>query len=83
MTDFGRTSYNVPEQRVMVDLDAEQGRQPRSTGPDTVLCIIRPTKSLRMACIGAYLNRQAPFDNTILECINFLDHVMRMMPSEK
>jgi eukaryotic translation initiation factor 2C len=67
----------------MVDLDAEQGRNPRPTGPDTVLCIIRPTKTLRMACIEAYLSRQMPFDSAILECINFLDHVMRMMPSEQ
>jgi eukaryotic translation initiation factor 2C len=35
-----------------------------------------------MACIGAYLSKQMAFDNTILECINFLDHAMRMMPSE-
>ncbi|PSS06975.1 hypothetical protein M430DRAFT_271769 [Amorphotheca resinae ATCC 22711] len=76
------TSFKVSEQRCTVDLDAEQGRRPRPTGPDVVLCIIRPTKTLRMACIGAYLSKQMAFDNTILECINFLDHAMRMMPSE-
>jgi eukaryotic translation initiation factor 2C len=67
----------------MIDLDAEQGRKPGPKGPDTVLCIIRPTKSLRLASIGAYLNKQMPFDNSILESINFLDHVMRMNPSEQ
>ena len=82
ISNFSRTSYNVPEQRCLVNLDAEQGRQPRASGPDEVFCIIRPTKPLRMACLGAYLNKQMQFDNSVLESINFLDHLMRMGPSQ-
>lgn len=82
-TNFIRTSYKVPEQRCVVNLDEEQGRQPGPKGPDTVLCIIRPTKALRMASLEAYLNKKMAFDNSVLECINFLDHVMRMHPSQK
>lgn len=80
-TDSARTSYNVPEQRCAVNLDEEQGRQPGPKGPDIVLCIIRPTKSLRMASLEGYLNKKIAFDNSVLECINFLDHVVRMTPS--
>lgn len=76
------TSYNVPEQRFLVNLDAEQGRQPRASSPDEVFCIIRPTKSLRMACLSVYLNIQMQFDNSVLENVNFLDHLMRIGPSQ-
>ena len=81
--NFIRTSYKVPEQRCVVNLDEEQGRHPGPKGPDTVMCIIRPTKTLGMACLTGYLNKTVAFDNSVLECINFLDHVMRMGPSQR
>jgi eukaryotic translation initiation factor 2C len=80
-TDFARTSFNVPEQRCTVNLDEEQGRQPGPKGPDIVFFVIRPTKTLRMASLEGYLNKKTAFDNSVLECINFLDHVVRMSPS--
>ncbi|KAF8860682.1 eukaryotic translation initiation factor-like protein 2C 2 [Acephala macrosclerotiorum] len=76
------TSAKIPEQHVTVDFDVEKGRTPRDQNPDRCLCIIRPAKSIRMAVIKGYLNRQMPFDSTILEAITFLDHLMRQAPSE-
>ncbi|KAE8440738.1 hypothetical protein EG329_006633 [Mollisiaceae sp. DMI_Dod_QoI] len=75
------TSAQVPEQRIKIDFDAEKGRQPRDD-PDVVYCVIKPSKVVRMAVIQGYLSRQMPFDNAILEAINFLDHLMRQGPSE-
>jgi eukaryotic translation initiation factor 2C len=81
---LNRTSFNVPEQRFIIDLDAEQNRRPHPTkGPDQVKVVIRQTKVLRMAALGAYLNKEMAFDVHILECINFLDHLMRQQPSEQ
>jgi len=66
-----RTSYNVSEQRIIVDLDAEKGRLPREGRiPDQVKVVIRPAKVVRMAVIDAYLNRTMPWDNSILEAIS-------------
>ncbi len=84
--------------RIMVDLDAERGRQPRPGHEDKSYCVIRKSKVIRMAAIGAYLTRQIPFDNAVLEAISkstqpfekfvltkqdFLDHVLRQGPSEQ
>ena len=65
---FTRCSVDVPEQRFTVDLDAEKGR-PRNP-PQTTYVIIRRVRAIRMAIVQAYLARQIPFDNTILECIS-------------
>jgi eukaryotic translation initiation factor 2C len=64
-----RSTTQFQEQRIMVDLDQEKGRAPRNP-PDTVYCVIRPAKIIRMAVIQAYLSRQMPFDNSILEAIS-------------
>lgn len=56
----------------MVDFDVEKGRRPRTDGspPDTCYITIRPTKTIRMAVLGAYLGKQMAFDNTVLEAIS-------------
>ncbi|KUJ10732.1 eukaryotic translation initiation factor-like protein 2C 2 [Mollisia scopiformis] len=77
------TSARMPEQRIMVNFDEEKGRAPRDpNNPDTCLCVIKPSKTIRMAVIEAYLAEKIPFDSSILEAINFLDHLMRQGPSE-
>jgi eukaryotic translation initiation factor 2C len=53
----------------MVNLDEEKGRPPRAQ-PDNVFVIIRPSKTIRMAVLEAYLTRQMPFDNSVLEAIS-------------
>lgn len=71
MLTHSRTSFNVTEQRINVDLDADKGRPARANkAPDTVYCIIRPTKTIRMEVIGAYLRKQMAFDNSVLEAIS-------------
>lgn len=66
-----RTSAKIPEMRISVNFDEERGRQPRNgREPDIVYCHIKPTKNIRMAVIEAYLNKQMPFDNAILEAIS-------------
>ncbi|KAH8777302.1 eukaryotic translation initiation factor-like protein 2C 2 [Hyaloscypha finlandica] len=77
------SSTQFQEQRILVDFDAEKGRQPHpQKGPDTCYCIIRPSKKIRMGVIQGYLSKQMPFDNSILEAISFLDHLMRQWPSQ-
>lgn len=67
----GRTSAKIPEMRIALNFDQEKGRQPRpGREPDIVYCHIKPTKSIRMAVIKAYLDKQMPFDNVILEAIS-------------
>ncbi|KAH6682517.1 Piwi domain-containing protein [Halenospora varia] len=77
-------STRIPEQRILVDLDAERGRAPRpGKESEKIYCHIRQSKVVRLSVIAAYLNQQTPFDNAILEAINFLDHAIRQGPSEK
>lgn len=65
-----RSSEILPELRLTVDLDNEKGRLPRPGKlPDTCYVVIRRVKSIRMAVIRGYLQKQIPFDNTILEAI--------------
>jgi hypothetical protein len=64
-----RCAFEVPEQRIMVNLDEEKGRPPRAQ-PDNVYVVIRKSKTIRMAVLSAYLTRQMPFDNSVLEAIS-------------
>jgi hypothetical protein len=64
-----RCAFDVPEQRITVDFDEEKGRPPRAQ-PDYVYVIIRKSKNIRMAVLEAYLTRQMPFDNSVLEAIS-------------
>ncbi|KAL3426357.1 eukaryotic translation initiation factor 2c [Phlyctema vagabunda] len=72
------------EERMMVDLDAEQGRTPREgKDPNVYKVIISQTKSVRLAIIEAFLSRKIQFDNSVLEAITFLDHLLRQSPQEQ
>ena len=74
------------EIRLTVDLDAEEGRQPRP-GADTeknkFRVAIRQTNKVGFSSLLAHLKGQATFDNTCLEAINFADHLLRQTPSTK
>ncbi|RDW67854.1 eukaryotic translation initiation factor-like protein 2C 2 [Coleophoma cylindrospora] len=69
------------ELRITVDLDVEKGRPPRPDKPNVFYCHIKMTKVVRLAVIDAYLTQKMAFDNAVLEAINFMDHLMRQMPS--
>ena len=72
------------EVNVTVDFDAEQGRQPRAKGRDTVRVIVRMAKTVRMESLSSYLAGQLKtWDNNCLEAITFLDHLLRELPSQK
>ncbi|KAK3689869.1 Piwi domain-containing protein [Podospora appendiculata] len=69
------------EERIMVDLDAEQGR--RSKGTNIFRVTIRHATRIRLDSLRAYLQGKMAWDNSVLECMSFLDHVLRQGPSER
>lgn len=77
------TRTNIPEIRTQVDMDQEQGRQPHPIkGRDVVYIIIRKTTVIRLDALRAYLLGKMGWDDHVLECMNFLDHVMREWPAK-
>lgn len=74
---------NINEIRTQVDMDQERGRAPRpGRGPDVVYLVIKKTNVIRLDALRAYLTGQMGWDEHVLECMNFLDHVLRQWPSE-
>lgn len=71
------------EVRVLVDLDREQGREPRDGKPDQHRVAIRCTNKVGFQVLMAHLQGKTSFDNTCLETINFADHLLRQTPTEK
>ncbi|KAJ1324229.1 eukaryotic translation initiation factor 2C [Microdochium nivale] len=69
------------EQRFDVDLDQENSREPGKT-PYRFQVRILETKTIRLEYLKAYVEQKVAFDNTVLECMNFLDHALRQTPSE-
>lgn len=73
----------VNEIRTQVNMDEERGRAPHPTkGPDIVFVTIKKTNVIRLDALRAYLSGQMGWDEHVLECMNFLDHVIRQWPSE-
>ncbi|EMC99960.1 hypothetical protein BAUCODRAFT_64185 [Baudoinia panamericana UAMH 10762] len=69
------------EIRINIDLDAEQGRQVRPGGKENKhRVMIRQTNHVGFSVLLSYLDKKASFDNTGLEAINFLDHLLREYP---
>ena len=71
------------EMRIVVDLDAEQGRQPRPGKENKHRIMIRRTHKIRFDVMDQYLQGKTSFDTSILEAINFLDHLLREYPSKR
>ncbi|KXJ89453.1 piwi domain-containing protein [Microdochium bolleyi] len=69
------------EQRFEIDLDAENQRAP-GRRPNKFQVRILETKTIRMEYLKQYVEQKIPFDTTVLECMNFLDHALRQTPSE-
>ncbi|KAF4556208.1 Piwi domain-containing protein 2 [Elsinoe fawcettii] len=70
------------ELRITVDLDAEQGRTPGKK-PDIHYVIIKQSKVIKFDTLTGYLAGTNDFDQTGLEIINFLDHLLREGPSKR
>ncbi|KAI9370101.1 ribonuclease H-like domain-containing protein [Aspergillus egyptiacus] len=65
---------------VMVDLDAEQGRSAGRT-PNTFRLVVRPTRTVNLAVLSQWLHGKTSMQESVLEALNFLDHVLREYPS--
>ncbi|KAL2809793.1 Piwi domain-containing protein [Aspergillus granulosus] len=65
---------------VVVDLDAEQNRPPGKT-PNTFRLVVRPTRTVNLAVLNAWLSGKTSMSEAVLEALNFLDHVLREYPS--
>lgn len=70
------------EINIVVDLDAEQGREARAGRENKHRAIIRQTTKVPLGAISAYLKGTLTFDNSVLQAINFLDHLLRYTPSK-
>jgi eukaryotic translation initiation factor 2C len=72
------------EIRLNVNLDQEKGKTPKpGKKPDVHNFHLRKTGTVRFDVLRAYLARQCDWDNSILESINFLDHLLRDGPSKR
>ena len=72
------------EVRLVVDLDAERGRRPSRTGKENKhRIVIRQTTPIRFDAMQAYMAGKCSWDNSILEVITFLDHLLREWPSSQ
>lgn len=76
-------AHAVDEIRIMVDLDEERGSKKPSDKKNVFFITIRPTGKVRLQSLKAYLEKKAPWDNNVLECMSFLDHLLRQGPSER
>ncbi|KAI9823313.1 MAG: hypothetical protein M1832_002537 [Thelocarpon impressellum] len=66
---------------ITVDLDKEEGRVPREGRENVHRVVIRKTNNVKLSALKAYLTGQSSFDTTVLQAINFLDHLLRQGPS--
>lgn len=81
------------ETRVQVDLDAEeaaeavrQGRTPRAPREDKKnvhTIYLRHTRVVDFAHLRAFLDGHATWSSDCIDTINFLDHLMRELPSQQ
>lgn len=75
---------DMPEIRMMIDLDVEDGRQPRSgenAGKNAFRLGIKQSKRLDLSVIQSYLEGRIQMNVPILEAISFLDHLLREYPT--
>ncbi|KAL3475026.1 Piwi domain-containing protein [Aspergillus californicus] len=70
-----------PGVNIEIDLDAEQGRPPGKT-PNIFRLVVRPTRTVNMAVLSAWLSGKTSMQESVLEALNFLDHVIREFPSK-
>lgn len=70
------------EIRIEVDLDKEQGRD-NNTGKNSHKIFIKLTRQVDFSGLQAFLDRRAAYSNECIDCINFLDHLMREWPSQR
>ena len=68
------------EIRLIVDLDQEEGRQPRAGGKENKHRIaIRCTNAVRIDTLMSYMEGKCDMDNAVLESINFCGTIERAL----
>ncbi|KAH6615648.1 Piwi domain-containing protein [Chaetomium sp. MPI-SDFR-AT-0129] len=75
------SSANIPSFSLKIDLGEDEGRPGRSNQIMTVE--VKQTCKVRMEALKGYLEKKIGWDNSVLECISFLDHALRQGPSER
>ncbi|KAL2831053.1 ribonuclease H-like domain-containing protein [Aspergillus cavernicola] len=74
--------HSFKDLNVMIDLDAEQGRAAGRT-TNTFRLVVRQTRTVNLTVLNSWLRGQSSMQESVLEALNFLDHVMREYPSKK
>lgn len=78
-TDLGDgTLFTVTD----INLDEEQGRPPRQK-PDIMDLRVIKAKRVDISHLQIYMNGKTSWDVSVLEAINFFNHLMRIGPSRK
>lgn len=67
------------ETRLEVDLNLDEGRP--SAAKNTFKVVIRRTAELDLSAVKLYLEGQRDMDSDVIDCITFLDHLLRETPS--
>lgn len=73
---------NIPEMRIKIDMDWEKNKMPRPGRDNTFYLFIRRSTKIRLASLKAYLEGQMEWDQSVLACVDFFDHLVRQFPSE-
>lgn len=68
--------------RIQIDMDAEKNRMSRPGRDNTFHLYIRRSTKIRLASLKAYLEGNMEWDQSVLACVNFFDHLVRQFPSE-
>lgn len=74
---------SIPEMRIGINMDDERKRAPKA-GREADMCLltIKKTTTVRLESLRAYLTGKMGWDDHILECMNFLDHLFREWPRQ-
>ncbi|KAG6357971.1 hypothetical protein INS49_013854 [Diaporthe citri] len=73
---------NIPEMRIRIDMDAEKNKMTRPGQDNTFTLYIRRSTRIRLVSLKSYLEGQIEWDQSVLACANFFDHLVRQFPSE-
>jgi eukaryotic translation initiation factor 2C len=71
-----------PETRIEVDLDAEEGRT-NSNGKNKHVLFVKFTRKVDISHLNAFLDGSTSWSTECIDTVNFLDHVLRELPSQK
>lgn len=85
LTDNRRSGKRLPREdnRITVDLDAEEGKPAKSGRGNKHTVHLRWTRQVDFSGLGAFLSGQASWSTECIDTINFLDHLLREGPSRQ